>query len=84
MATFLMPANGLELSCPAEAGRHTRIVCLAGGQDKHPRKRRPLGQLQRVVSPLALANMRLYHPDILAYLAILPKAQMTVDPSSHL
>jgi len=43
------PPNGLELSCPAEAGRLSRIVRPAGGPGKQPRKRRPPGQLQRVV-----------------------------------
>ena len=33
-AHLLAQPNGLELSCPAEAGRHTRIVRLAGGQSK--------------------------------------------------
>ncbi len=47
-ATLALP-NGLELSCPAEAGRLTRIVRPASGQDKRTRKRRPPGQLQRVV-----------------------------------
>ncbi len=46
---FGTPPNGLELSCPAEAGRLTRIVRPARGQGKQPRKRRPPGQLQRVV-----------------------------------
>jgi hypothetical protein len=41
--------NGLELSCPAEAGNAARTLGLAGGRFKHPRKRRPPGQLQRVV-----------------------------------
>ncbi len=36
---LIMPwlPNGLELSCPAEAGTHARIVRLVGGQDKHPK-----------------------------------------------
>jgi len=43
------PHNGLELSCPAEAGRPRRILRQAGSQGKALRKRRPPGQLQRVV-----------------------------------
>ena len=41
--------NGLELSCPAEAGNASRTVGHEGGQDKNPRTPRPPGQLQRVV-----------------------------------
>ena len=44
-----MLPNGLELSCPAEAGGYASTVRLVGGRDKPPRKRRPPGQLQRVV-----------------------------------
>jgi hypothetical protein len=47
----MLPPNGLELSCPAEAGNATRTLGQGGGQDKHHRKRRPPGQLQRVVRP---------------------------------
>ena len=43
------PPNGLELSCPAEAGNATRTLRHAGGHDKHPRRPSPPGQLQRVV-----------------------------------
>jgi hypothetical protein len=43
------PPNGLELSCPAEAGNLSGIVRQAGGQDKPPRRPSPPGQLQRVV-----------------------------------
>ena len=31
-----MPPNGLELSCPAEAGRLPMIVAHAGGQGASP------------------------------------------------
>jgi hypothetical protein len=42
-------SNDLDLSCPAEAGRLRPTLCPVGGQDKHPRRRSPPGQLQRVV-----------------------------------
>ncbi len=43
------PPNGLELSCPAEAGRLSPTLRHAGGPGKlHPRPSPP-GQLQRVV-----------------------------------
>jgi len=42
--------NGLELSCPAEAGSATRTLGHVGGPDKPPRRPSPPGQLQRVVS----------------------------------
>jgi hypothetical protein len=45
------PPNGLELSCPAEAGISSMTLGHAGGRDKHPRRPSPPGQLQRVVSP---------------------------------
>jgi len=41
--------NGLELSCPAEAGRITWIVRQAGRPSKLQSMPRPPGQLQRVV-----------------------------------
>jgi len=41
--------NGLEMSCPAEAGEATRTLGQASGQDKPPRRPRPPGQLQQVV-----------------------------------
>ena len=44
-----MPPNGLELSCPAEAGGLTRIVRPASGPSKRPRKRRPPGQSKILV-----------------------------------
>ena len=43
------PPNGLELSCPAEAGGLPRIMRRPGGKDKQPRRPSPPGQLQRVV-----------------------------------
>jgi hypothetical protein len=43
------PHNGLELSCPAEAGSLSRIVRLAGGPGKIHSRPSPPGQLQRVV-----------------------------------
>jgi len=45
-----MAANGLELSCPAEAGKLRRTPRHASGQDKHPRRPSAPGQLQRVVT----------------------------------
>ena len=38
-----MPPNGLELSCPAEAGKHLSIVAHAGGPGAppYPPARRP-------------------------------------------
>ena len=44
-------ANGLELSCPAEAGGLIRIVRPDSGLSKWPRSLSPPGQLQRVVRP---------------------------------
>jgi hypothetical protein len=44
-----MPPNGLELSCPAEAGKLSITVRQASGRFKHPRRPSPPGQLQRVV-----------------------------------
>ena len=43
------PPNGLELSCPAEAGRTNWIVRQAGGPTKLQSRPSPPGQLQRVV-----------------------------------
>ncbi len=47
--SIALPPNGLELSCPAEAGNATRTLGQAGWPDKHPRRPCPPGQLQRVV-----------------------------------
>ena len=44
-----MAPNGLELSCPAEAGNAARTLGQAGRQDKLLRRPSPPGQLQRVV-----------------------------------
>ncbi len=43
------PPNGLELSCPAEAGRPTRILRLAGRPGKPPRRPSPPGQSKILV-----------------------------------
>jgi hypothetical protein len=43
------PPNGLELSCPAEAGNASRIVRPAGRPGKLQSTPGPPGQLQRVV-----------------------------------
>ncbi len=54
---LILPAhapNGLELSCPAEAGNHTWTLGHDGGQGKDPRRPSPPGQLQRVVRLLAI------------------------------
>ncbi len=44
-----MPPNGLEPSCPADAGSLTRIVRHAGGQDKHSGNPGPSGQSKILV-----------------------------------
>ena len=47
-----MRPNGLELCCPAEAGKPSWILRPTRRQSKRPRKPRPPGQLQRVVRRL--------------------------------
>ena len=55
------PPNGLELSCPAEAGYASRTLGHGGGQDKPQQRPSPPGQLQRVVSPLTLQLFKRSH-----------------------
>jgi hypothetical protein len=44
---FAQPPNGLELSCPAEAGNRTWTLGHDGWQDKNHQMPSPPGQLQR-------------------------------------
>jgi len=72
MVPSALPPNGLELSCPAEAGMLRSIVRLAGGQSKRPRKRRPPGQLQRVVGRHASVAHRTNAPSLGTRIHVLP------------
>jgi hypothetical protein len=55
--------NGLELSCPAEAGNASPTLRHAGRQDKHPGRPSPQGQLageQRVVISIPEFTLQLW------------------------
>jgi hypothetical protein len=58
MAAEHVPANGLELSCPAEAGNATWTLGQAGGPSKRHSRPSPPGQLQRVVGRQTPADGR--------------------------
>ena len=76
-----MLPNGVELSCPAEVGRLTRIMRPASWHRKRHQRPGPPGQLQQVVGRRQILQY-LYSPSQLAFLSGFRLARCTPVPGA--